>query len=502
MERVEEMKCIESNANSLGVPAAILMENAGTAVSDAVAHLSRGKGKVLVLCGPGRNGGDGLVAARQLLKRGRQVTVSLLVSPGSLKSTEARSNWEQYLQLNGPNVHAGQEDWVKKTKLEIRACKLMVDAIYGTGIRGEIVGDVAEIIDEMNASRKPVIAVDTPSGLEPFSGTVASKTVRATITVTFHALKHGLVLRRDLAGKIQVASIGIPESASLFVASRDVADALPARGRFTHKGDYGTVVVVGGSELYSGAPALAALAALRTGAGLVYVACPDKVAISIRSMSPDLIVRSLPGDRITYGHVDALERELGRASVLALGPGLGTAEDSVGGAREIAQRALAQGKRLVIDADALRICESLSDGSSPRSVVATPHAGEFKKIAGVDVGTHWAERVDPVREFAKSHKCAVLLKGYYTVISDGSSVKVNQGGNPGMSKGGTGDVLTGVLAGLLAQGSAMMAAACGAAHICGEAADLLFTSKGFHYTATDLLLALPEVLREYDRYAD
>lgn len=502
MERADEMRCVESNANSLGVPAATFMENAGVAISDALAHLSRSKGEVLVLCGPGKNGGDGLVAARQLLRHGRQVTVSLLVPPESLKATEARSNWERYLQLNGPHIHAGQGDWVKRTKLEIRACSVMVDAIYGTGIRGEIVGDVAEIIDEMNASRKPVIAVDTPSGLEPFSGVVASKAVRATITVTFHALKRGLILRRDLAGKIRVAGIGIPESASLFVASRDVSDALPARGRFTHKGDYGTVVVVGGSELYSGAPALAALAALRTGAGLVYVACPDKVATSIRSMSPDLIVRGLPGDRITHGHVDALERELDRASVLALGPGLGRAEDSAVGIREIAQRALAQSKMLVIDADALCMCESLPDGSSPRSVVATPHAGEFKKMAGVEVGTHWAERVDPVREFASSHRCAVMLKGHDTVISDGSLVKVNRGGNPGMSKGGMGDVLTGVLAGLLAQGSAVMAASCGAAYLCDEAADLLFASKGFHYTATDLILALPEVLRRYDRYAD
>jgi len=502
MERVEEMRCIESNADSLGVSSAVLMENAGSAIAEAVARLSRSKGKILVLCGPGKNGGDGLVTARQLLRRGCRVTVSLLVPPGSLKSAEVKSNWEQYLQLDGPHIHAGQGDWAKRTELEIRACKMMVDAIYGTGIRGEIVSDVAKTIDEMNASRKPVVAVDTPSGLEPFSGNVASKAVRATITVTFHALKRGLVLRRDLAGKIQVADIGIPESASLFVTTRDIADALPARGRFTHKGDYGTVVVVGGSELYSGAPALAALAALRTGAGLVYIACPERVATSIRSMSPDLIVRSLPGDKITQGHVDALERELGRASVLALGPGLGQAEDSIGGAREIAQRALEQGKRLVIDADALRICESLPDGSSPRSVVATPHAGEFRRMAGVEVGTHWAERVDPVREFANSHRCTVLLKGYHTVISDGSLVKVNPGGNPGMSKGGMGDVLTGVLAGLLAQGSAMMVAACGATHICGEAADLLFTSKGFHYTATDLVLALPEVLRKHDKYAD
>ena len=502
MTRVEEMRYVESNARSLGVPMAVLMENAGTAVSGVVAHMTSAKGRVLVVCGPGRNGGDGLVAARQLLKRGRSVTVSLVVPPDDLRAAETKSNWEQYLQLNGRHIHAGQEDWVRRTRLEIRACRLIVDAIYGTGIRGEVVGDVAEVIDDMNRSRKPIVSVDTPSGLDPFTGTAATKVVKAKVTVTFHAMKIGLTSRPDLAGDVRVADIGIPESASLFTSSRDVREALPARGKFTHKGDYGTVLVVGGSELYSGAPALAALAALRTGAGLVYIACPEKVVDAIRSMSPDIIARGLPGGMISRGHTEAMRRELDRADVVALGPGLGRTEGTAEGAMEIARQALALGKRLVVDADALPVCESPPDSFSPGSVIATPHAGEFKRMSGVEVGAHWAERAEHVKAFADSHKCTVLLKGYHTVISDGLLVKVNQGGNPGMSKGGMGDVLTGVISGLLAQGSTTMGAACGAARLCCEAADLLLSSKGFHYTASDLVSALPEVMRKYDRFAD
>lgn len=501
MVHPDEMRIAELNAVQLGVSSLALMEKAGSAVADAVARLTR-SGRVLVVCGPGKNGGDGLVVARSLLERGYPVVVLLAVPPGSLAADETKLNWNRYSQLEGTHIATDQEGWLERARLEMRRSKTIVDALFGTGIRGEISGDAAAVIDLIGSSRKPIVSVDTPSGLDPFTGTASSKVVHAHATVTFHAMKKGLASRPDLTGKVSVVDIGMPRSASLFVNREDVVSALPARDRFTHKGDYGVVLVVGGSELYSGAPALAALAALRTGAGLSLVASPESVASSIRSMSPDLIVRSLPGERLSSGHLNLLKAELDRATVVAVGPGMGRAEDSLRGILEIVERVLAEGKRLVVDADALGISGQLVATASPKSVILTPHAGEFKKLTGKEVGPQWPERVNEVKEFAKSRNCTVILKGYHTVISDGSVVKVNRGGNPGMSKGGTGDILTGVVSGLLAQGSGALQAACAAPHICGEAADRLFTSKGFHYTASDLLTALPEVLKEYDRYSD
>jgi len=500
MVHPDEMRLAELNAAQMGVSSLALMEKAGSAVADAAAGSMR-PGRVLVVCGPGKNGGDGIVAARSLLERGYLVVALLVVPLESLRTDETKLNWDRYSQLGGTYIATDQEGWLDRARQEMRRSKTIVDAVFGTGIKGEISGDAATVIDLMNSSRKPIVSVDTPSGLDPFTGTVSSKVVRARLTVTFDAMKKGLMSRPDLTGKVSVVDIGIPKSASVFVDREDVLSALPARGLFTHKGDYGVVLVVGGSELYSGAPALAALAALRTGAGLVLVASPESVAPSVRSMSPDLIVRSLPGERLKPGHLDSLRAELDRATVVAIGPGLGRAEDSLEGAFEIAEHTLAGGKRLVIDADALGVSERLAAAASSKSVILTPHAGEFKRLTGTEIGPQWPERVNQVREFARSRNCTVILKGYHTVISDGSIVKVNEGGNPGMSKGGAGDVLTGVASGLLAQGSGALQAACAAAHICGEAADKLFTSKGFHYTASDLLSALPEVLKEYDRYS-
>jgi len=500
MVHPDEMRIAESNAAELGVTSLELMERAGSAVAEAVARLT-GRGRVVVICGPGKNGGDGLVVARSLLERRYPVVVLLSVSPESLSADETKLNWSRYLQLRGSSITTDQEGWLEAARKEMRRSKTVVDALFGTGIRGEISGNAATIIDLMNSSKKPIVSVDTPSGLNPFTGTASSKVVHARVTVTFHAMKKGLTSKHGLAGKVSVADIGIPKSASLFVDQGDVDSALSPRDRFSHKGDYGVVLVIGGSELYSGAPALVALAALRTGAGLSLVASPDSVASSIRSMSPDLIVRGLPGERLGSGHLNSLRAELDRATVVAVGPGMGRADDSLREILEIAKRVLAEGKRLVVDADALGISEQLAPVASPKSVILTPHAGEFKRLTGKEVGPQWLDRVHEVKEFARTHNCTVILKGYHTVISDGFLVRVNKGGNPGMSKGGTGDILTGVTSGLLAQGSSTLQAACAAPRICGMAADMLFTSKGFHYTASDLLTSLPEVLKEYDRYS-
>jgi len=502
MTRVEEMRLTESNAISTGMTSSSLMENAGSAVADTIIRLKGKTGRVLVTCGPGKNGGDGLVVARKLLHHGYKVTTLLLVPPESLKPEETKSKWKEYESLGGTYFVADRDDWERRLETEIRACDLIVDAIFGTGIEGEISGTPAMVIDAVNSSGKLVFAVDTPSGLDPFTGRVAGKAVRAGVTVSFHAPKQGLISRSDLTGEVVVADIGIPKSASAFIEVDNVLSALLPRHRFTHKGDYGTVMVVGGSELYSGAPALAGLAALRAGAGLVFIEAPEAVAASIRSMSPDLIVRSLPGDRLRPSHWKSMRLEFERANVISIGPGLGRSKGSVGVALEIAKRALSNGKKLVIDADALDIAERIASTSSPTHAALTPHAGEFRRLTGQDVGDQWTERIAVAREFARSHNSTVLLKGYHTVISDGSRVKVHEGGNPGMSKGGMGDVLTGVLSGIMAQGSNAFEASCAAAFICAETADLLFASKGFHYVASDLVSALPEVLRKYDRYAD
>lgn len=277
----------------------------------------------------------------------------------------------------------------------------------------------------------------------------------------------------------------------------DVRNVVKTRGRYSSKRDFGCLLIVGGSEVYSGAPALAGMAALRTGAGLAIIAAPRSVAPTIRGYSPNLIVHALNSDVVNSEQIEQLSKLLEASDALVLGPGIGRHSETVQAIPLIIKEARKLGKPLLIDADAIRALTQAME--SLKGVLITPHVGEFKAISGIQAPQLWRDRLPICKKFAMEHTCVLLLKGHDTIVTDGSRAKINHTGNPGMATAGTGDVLSGITGAFLAQGAGPFPAAVAGAYIHGVVGDVVCRQKGFHMVASDLTEALPAVLRKYDR---
>lgn len=284
-----------------------------------------------------------------------------------------------------------------------------------------------------------------------------------------------------------------------FSGPADVRRAVRARSVYSHKGDLGCLLIVGGSDVYSGAPALAGMAALRTGAGLVIIAAPRGTARTIRSYSPNLIVQSLRSRVITSNDVPKVAQLLGRSDAFVLGPGIGLDPRTRRAVPLMIESAARMKKPMLIDADAIKALSGRVDLLKRANAVITPNGGEFRAVYGVDVSPRWRDRLPFCTRFASRFSCVLLLKGHDTVVTDGRRVRINRTGNPGMATGGMGDVLSGVIGTFLAQGAESFFAAAAGAYVHGRAGDLVGREKGFHMVASDLIDALPTVLKEYDR---
>jgi hydroxyethylthiazole kinase-like uncharacterized protein yjeF len=507
----DDMSYIDENATALGIPVQSLMENAGAGVAAAIDQEFgpvHGK-RVLVVAGTGNKGGDGFVAARHLLNRGARVNLVLLGGGDEIRTVEARSNWRVLERLDVGVDLTSVEDSSDLGLLEdeLSRADVVVDAMLGTGLRGDLREPFASSVRMINEveRRAFVASIDTPTGLDPSTGEVHGISVRPALTVSFHKVKAGL---RDprLTGRVVVVDIGIPLEAELFTGPGDVRRVTTARRPSSSKRDFGYVLVVGGSDVYSGAPALAALAALRTGAGLTIVAAPEKACETIRSFAPDLIAHPLPGRFLETKDVSYIsERILGRVNSIVVGPGLGDHDESARAVRRLLQAVKKSKLSVVIDADAIRAFSGKLGLLKGARAVLTPNAGEFEAVTGLKLRDQedWGERVDPSVDLAKKAggSCTVLLKGHHTLITDGGRLKVNKTGNPGMAVGGSGDVLSGIIAAYLAQGNDPFWAAAAGAYVHGRAGDLAYEEKGYHVLASDLLEELPSVLKPFDRTA-
>jgi NAD(P)H-hydrate epimerase len=458
----EEMAAIDTNCRYFGLLPLQLMENAGAALAREVTARAKGK-RIAIVAGRGNNGGDAFVAARHLV--GFDVTVYLLGRSRDIATDEAKQNWE-ILERLGYDLHEIKDI----SELSLEKCDLLIDAIFGTGVRGAVLGQEALAIDAINSSGRPVLSVDVPSGL----GT--NKIVRADTTVTFHRPKP------DMPGSVIVADIGIPPAAEFFVGEGDLW-LMGRRALESHKGDSGRILVIGGGP-YTGAPALSALAALRAGADIVTVAAPKTAAKTISGYSPNLIVQELSADHLCPEDIRVLKEQIARHDVVVMGMGLGRHPETMAALAEIIPLC----KKTVIDADALQ-------PDLPLRGIVTPHAGEFKRISGVSlVDLDYRGRVEPLREYALEKELVVLLKGKVDLISDGEVVRANTTGNPGMTVGGTGDVLAGITAAFYARTSALRAATA-AAFVNGRAGDLVYPEKDFGMVATDVIEKIPQAMR-------
>ena len=540
-----EMRQIDSETiERIGIPGIVLMETAGSAIVRSIRRDSPDCQRIGVFVGKGNNGGDGLVIARQLAHAGCDVHI-FLVSPAESFTGDAQTN----LQI-AQNLGLPMEDAV--TAISQTRCELFVDAIFGTGLRRPVVGEIADVIEGINRLPVPVIAVDLPSGLDADTGQPLGACVRADKTVTIGFPKRGLLLHpgAEFAGKLELADIGFPKQVVAaqnisvnWTTAREAADWLPSRPRASHKGSYGRVLVVAGSTGMTGAAALASEAALRIGAGLVTLAIPKSLNPILEVKLSEVMTLPLPETEAGSLAESAAEPILKfvekTKSVMAIGPGLSQQPETVSLVHKLVQAKSAFGR--VIDADGLNalaqtitshdagVAEdrpplygsttsrddmvgdrptphasgTVARGPVPRALsntntVLTPHPGEMARLIGKPISAIAADRIGTAQQFAQEWGVTLLLKGAPTVTAcaDGGTW-INSTGNPGMATAGMGDVLTGILAGLMAQGLSGETAAVLGSYLHGLAGDIAAASLSMHgLIASDVLNAVPQAVQK------
>jgi hydroxyethylthiazole kinase-like uncharacterized protein yjeF len=456
-------------AEEFGVPVATLMENAGAAVARFCLRRYGAAERVTVLCGKGNNGGDGMVAARVLAEARRAVEVVLLGREDEVKGEAAGALAR--LKAAGIAVRAAvDEAALAGVSGAIERAELLIDAVVGTGFKPPLRGTAAALRDLVGRMRTPVVAVDLPSGWDADSMEQrADGAYRADAVVTFtrpklaHVFGHLAESAGRAIGPVVVTEIGTPDAAVVSASGLHWAGAAKAiaeapRDVNANKGKYGHVLVVGGSYGTAGAPSMASLAAMRTGAGLVTAAVPRGIVDTVAGIAPELMMAALKEgpegavslENLDAGGIEELIKEK-KITVVAVGPGLSTRGEASGFARQLVAEVKLP---MVVDADALNAFEGRAGelNGEGRVLVLTPHPGEMARLAGMTIAEVEADRVGLARRFAVEHRLTLVLKGWRTLVAhpDGR-VAVNTSGNPAMAKGGSGDILTGIVAAMLAQ---------------------------------------------------
>lgn len=507
----EEMKALDKAAiEEYGISGLVLMENAGRQVVELIRReLGEVRGKVItVFIGKGNNGGDGLVIARHLLNMGAEVKVLSMVNLEEI-SGDAAVNLDIWRKMDQKIFSLHHGDGINIVKLVLMNTDMIVDAIYGTGFRGRIAEKAGRVIEALNGSGIPIVAVDIPSGLEADTGKVNGPCIRAHYTVTFGLPKLGLILEpgADFTGRLTVADISIPAvlvekiAPQRYLISADlVKEWLPSRPSPAHKGNFGRVLVVAGSRGMTGAACLTGESALRAGAGLVTVAVPETLHDIMEGKLTEVMTTPLPDTgkgALGRGARQRILSLLEDSDVLAIGPGLSQAAEVVALVKELLPSVRVP---CVLDADAINALagagEVLRKVQAP--VVITPHPGEMARLMGVTTKEIQEDRIGAAVKAAEKWRVVTLLKGARTVVAapDGA-IYINPTGNPGMATAGSGDVLTGVVASLIAQGMETARAAAAGAYIHGLAGDLAAREKGMMgMIAGDILSALPAATRE------
>jgi NAD(P)H-hydrate epimerase len=511
-----EMREIDRiTSERFGVPSTSLMENAGAAVARFVLSEYPQAERVGIVCGKGNNGGDGFVVTRRLVEAGRAVRVLLLCAPEELRGDAAIMFQKLHPLKIEPLIVREASDLDSTAAAELFTADVLVDAILGTGFRPPVSPLYAAAIGKMNASAAPVVAVDIPSAADADSmrpvavGASPHEVARADAVVTFTAPRPAHVFASLTSGPTVIAPIGSPQEAIVsqlglnLSAPSDFARLLEARARESNKGSYGHVLVIGGSLGKAGAAAMAGFAALRAGAGLSTVATAKSALATVASFHPELMTEPLAETKsgtislraLRAGFDSLLERK-----TLAIGPGISRNPETAEFVRSIVS---GRDNAMVVDADALNAFAAAelpasSSHTEPshtlnghgRTLVITPHPGEMSRLTGLSIAEIQANRLEVARNFAREHELIVVLKGHRTlVVAADGTVWGNATGNPGMATGGTGDVLTGIISGLIAQfpQDALAATALGV-YLHGLAGDLASESLGENsLVATDLI---------------
>lgn len=487
-----EMHALELNAEYFGVSRLILMENAGRNVALEIASRFKATNTVAIFCGLGGNGGDGFVAARHLSSLGFKVAVVLAGKGKEISDRAAIENWTALRSLR--EAVSIYEVYDSTLIPDIKA-KIVVDALLGTGAKGKLRPPILQLVRKANSMNAFRVAVDAPTGVDSDTGEVLNEAVKADLTITFYKIKEGLGNSKEYSGELIVKDIGLPEEFAKFAGPGDVSMVVNPRPKESHKGDFGRLLVIGGSETFSGAPALVALGAMRTGVDLVYVAAPRRTAEAISCMAPDLIAIKLEGEHFNPDNVSELKPYIAKADAVVLGPGLGLHPKTEEAVNALVKLVEDSAKPLLLDADGLKAFSRFKRKLRV-PLMLTPHAGEYAILTGRKLPENSSEKAADVQKTALTLGAVVLLKGTIDIICDGRKLKFNFTGNPGMTVGGTGDVLSGIVGALLAQRVDPFEAAVAGAFVNGAAGDFVFEEKGFHMVATDLIDWIPKVLND------
>ena len=472
---MEDMRRIEENCVGLGISKLQLMESAGKAVAEQVRHLYKSSRipakKAVVVCGLGNNGGDGFVVARHLSSE-LSVHVVLVGCESALKTNEAQKNWDVLKHLDhSVSLHQGPAIFSPESPLNnLTSYDILVDAIFGTGLTGAVREPEKSVIQLINRSKIKKLSIDVPSGDR------TETTVNADFVIALHRLKTG-----TSAKNATICDIGIPIEAELYTGPGDI---LFHRRADSHKGENGRVLIIGGGP-FTGAPTLAAMAALRSGIDIVTIASPQ--AEIIAGFSPNLIVKEVGKERITLKDVKTLIDLISRHDSVVIGPGLGVDPETT----RAVSKLISASDNLTLDADGLR---SLATSEyKADSIVVTPHQGEFAALTGHTIPSGLQERIEAVKAFSREWNVITLLKGRIDIISDGTKYRLNETGNAGMTVGGTGDVLAGLVGAFSTRLNKMQAAST-AAYLNGCAGDLAFSRRGYSLLATDVIDCIPDAL--------
>ena len=511
----KEMRwCDETTIHKFGIPGLMLMENAGRGVAE-IAQRCFGPLKdkdLLIFCGKGNNGGDGFVAARHLLNAGAKITVVLMASPRKLIG-DAQANFKSLDQLRRSKSSSLVFKSYSRALLgRLPKPALIIDAMFGTGFTGKVSQPFAGAIEWINEQGVPVLSVDIPSGVDGTTGVVQNLAVRATCTATFGLKKTGLLCNQgqDYVGNVSVLDIGIPGVVSgskslktFLLDAEDVRIALPKRSSTTHKYSVGKVFVLAGSRGFTGAAYLCSMAVLRAGAGAVMLGTPDAVYSILGRRLTEAIVKPLPSTSegtIAMNALEEIQEKLKWADVVVVGPGLSTNAET----QKVIHKILAgHPGKFVVDADALRVVGDIGLqklGRSKSRFVLTPHAGEYSRIVGAPAKEIEVNRIEMARKGAIRGRVTLVLKGGPTAIgTSGGVVYVNSTGNPGMATVGAGDVLTGIIASLWAQGASEEEAAFSGVYVHGLSGDIAKELHGERSViAQDLIDQLPPAFRRIE----
>lgn len=476
-----EMKAVDKNTEYNHIPTLVLMENAGSSIAHYIINNYPDKKKVSIYAGTGGNGGDGFVIARHLLNYGYRIHLFLLSKPENIKNKDSITNWKSIEIISKTNKNLKVFKITDSNQINPDNSDIIVDALLGTGIKGKLREPISTAIDTINYSPAIVLSVDIPSGLDSENGKVYDKTVVAHTTLTLHKPKTGLTLAgSNYTGNIEVMDIGIPSVSEEYTGSGDLLK-LKTPNVDSHKGDNGSVLIIGSNPDYIGAVIFAAEACISQGVDLVYIVAPESSASIIKQYNPEFIVISTPGNVLNMDGYSVIEPLIEKVDSILIGSGAGLKKETGDLFNKIVT---STDKNIILDADALKLVDK--ENIKKANTVLTPHAQEFRTFFDCNLPKTLEDKIELLQKLSKEYNTVILLKGVIDIISSVDDYKLNNTGNPGMTVGGTGDILAGLTTAISTKNS-LYEAAYISAFILGCTGDEVLSEEGFNFSAKDLL---------------